>query len=156
MVVPSLSRFLAKSCDYLPKLLIFLRMGELLPPKRQIFKPISHPLSPEFVTNSLLGLSRPVGRVPESGFDAFLHHSLGAAISPCGEEANKLFGKYAVFPDEMGVCEDIFHCVRWRKYSKNNTIFLTILVSQQELIFVRFGRKILVPFSSQKVPFPRP
>ena len=91
MVVPSLSRFLAKSCDHLPKLLIFLRMGELLPPKRQIFKPISHPLSPDFVTNTLLGLSRPVGRVPESGFDALLHHSLGAAISPWGEEANKLF-----------------------------------------------------------------
>jgi len=90
-------------------------MGELLSPERQIFEPISHTLSPKFVTNSLLGLSRPVGRVPESGFEALLHHSLGAAISPCGEGANKPFGKIGLFPCEMGVCGEVFHWVRWRK-----------------------------------------
>jgi hypothetical protein len=51
--------------DFLPKLPIFLWTGELLVPKVQIFFPISLALSPEFVTNTLLGLSRPVGRVPE-------------------------------------------------------------------------------------------
>ena len=51
--------------DFLPKLPIFLWTGELLVPKAQIFFPISLALSPEFVTNTLLGLSRPVGRVPE-------------------------------------------------------------------------------------------
>ena len=51
--------------DFLPKLPIFLWMGELLVPRDQIFLPISLTLSPEFVTNTLLGLSRPVGRVLE-------------------------------------------------------------------------------------------
>jgi len=45
---------------------------------------------------------QPVGRVLEAGFDALLHHSMGAAISPWGVEANKPFGKNTLFSIRNG------------------------------------------------------
>jgi hypothetical protein len=69
--------------DFLPKLPIFLWTGELLVPKVQIFFPISLALSPEFVTNTLLGLSRPVvgRRVSREGQVAFRVVSVGCERS---------------------------------------------------------------------------
>ena len=58
--------------------------------KVRIFLYASLALSPEFVTNTLLGLSRPVGKGP-GGFPRKSSTTpWGAALFPCGEEANKL------------------------------------------------------------------
>ena len=56
----------SKGCmaDSLPKLRIILWVWELLCPKTPIFLNTSIALSPEFMTNTLLGLSRPVGKGP--------------------------------------------------------------------------------------------
>ncbi len=94
--------------------------------KVRIFPDASLALSPEFVTNTLLGLSRPVGKGP-GGFPRKSSTTpCGAALFPCGEEANKLFAFSGPFPPEMRGCEQHFHCFQWRFYAINNTIFVKI------------------------------
>ena len=112
--------------DFLPKLPIFLWMGELLVPRDQIFLPISLTLSPEFVTNTLLGLSRPVGKGPGGPPRKSSTTPWGAALFPCGEEANKLYAFFGPFPPEMRGCEQYFHCFQWRFCAINNIIFAKI------------------------------
>jgi len=94
--------------------------------KVRIFPDASLALSPEFVTNTLLGLSRPVGKGPGGLPRKSSTTPCGAALFPCGEEANKLFAFSGPFPPEMRGCEQHFHCFQWRFYAINNTIFVKI------------------------------
>ena len=90
--------------------------------KVRIFPGASLALSPEFVTNTLLGLSRPVGKGPGGLLKKPSTTPCGAAISPCGEEANKLYAFFDPFPPEMEGCEQYFHCFQWRFLAINNII----------------------------------
>ena len=94
--------------------------------KVRIFPGASLALSPEFVTNTLLGLSRPVGKGPGGLPKKSSTTPCGAALFPCGEEANKLYAYFDPFPPEMGGCEQYFHCFQWRFCAINNTIFAKI------------------------------
>ena len=73
--------------------------------KVRIFPGASLALSPEFVTNTLLGLSRPVGKGPRGLPRKSSTTPSGAAIFPCGEEANKLYAFFGHFPPETRGCE---------------------------------------------------
>ena len=66
--------------------------------KVRIFPDASLALSPEFVTNTLLGLSRPVGKGPRGVPRNHSTTPVGAAISPWGAEANKVYAFFAPFP----------------------------------------------------------
>ena len=67
----------------------------------RIFPSTSLPLSLEFVTNTLLGLSRPVGKGP-GGFPRKPSTApCGAALSTWGAEANKVYAFFGPFPAEM-------------------------------------------------------
>ena len=94
--------------------------------KVRIFPDASLALSPEFVTNTLLGLSRPVGKGPGGFPKKSSTTPCGAAIFPCGEEANKLYAFFGPFPAEMGACEQGFHCFHWKVLAINNIIFAMI------------------------------
>ena len=63
-----------------------------------LFSSASLALSPEFVTNTLLGLSRPVGKGPRGVSKDHSTTPAGAAISPWGAEANKVYAFFAPFP----------------------------------------------------------
>ena len=94
--------------------------------KVRIFPGASLALSPEFVTNTLLGLSWPVGKGPGGLPRKSSTTPCGAALFPRGEEANKLCAYFGPFPPEMGGCEQYFHCFQWRFCAINNTIFAKI------------------------------
>ena len=70
--------------------------------KVRIFPGASLALSPEFVTNTLLGLSRPVGKGPKGYPRTPSTTPCGAALSPCGAVANKVYAFFTLFPAEMG------------------------------------------------------
>jgi len=53
------------------------------------------------VTNTLLGLSRPVGKGPRGYPKTPSTTPCGAALSPWGAEANKVYAFSASFPTEM-------------------------------------------------------
>ena len=112
--------------DSSPKLGIILWVLELSISEDLESSFTSLALSPEFVTNTLLGLSRPVGKGPGGLPRKSSTTPCGAAIFPCGEEANKLYAFFGPFPAEMGACEQGFHCFHWKVLAINNIIFAMI------------------------------
>ena len=88
----------------------------------RLFPDASLALSPEFVTNALLGLSRPVGKGP-GGFPRKSSTTpCGAALFGWGAEANKLYAYFGPFPAEMRGCGHGFHCFHWNNNARNNII----------------------------------
>ena len=105
----------------------------LTDPKIRISPVISLPLSPRFVTNALLGLSRPVGKGPRRLPKKPSTTPKGAAIFRWDAEANKLYGFLECFPAETGVCGHVFHCIHWNINANNNIIRVENEALQQVL-----------------------
>ena len=87
-------------------------------------------LSPRFVTNTLLGLSRPVGKGPGRLPKRSSTTLCRAAKFMWVAEADKLYAFFSPFPTETGVCGDTFHCIHWRKTPRNNIILARNEASQ--------------------------
>ena len=99
-------------------------------------------LSPGFVTNTLLGLSRPVGKGPGELPEKLPTTPCGAALIMCTEEANKPYGFFTPFPLETRVCGYVFHCIHWRDCPKSiiipakNEALLRVLIFYHLLLLV--------------------
>lgn len=126
----------------------------LTDPKTRISPAISLPLSPRFVTNALLGLSRPVGKGPRRLPRKPSTTPKGAAIFRCGAGANKLYAFFGLFPPETGVCSHTFHCIHWNNNRNNNIIRATNGAWRQVRIFGHLNCLILLSICAQKVPSP--
>ena len=109
----------------------------LTDPKIHISPAISLALSPRFVTNALLGLSRPVGKGPRRLPKKPSTTPGGAAIFRWDAEANKLYAFSGPIPPEMEVCGHVFHCIHWNNNRNNNIIRVENEALQQVLIFDR-------------------
>jgi hypothetical protein len=126
----------------------------LTDPKIHISPAISLALSPRFVTNALLGLSRPVGKGPRRLPKKPSTTPGGAAIFRWDAEANKLYAFFGLFPAETGVCGYTFHCIHWNNNANNNIILAANVTLQLARIF---GHLYFLNFRStfsQIGPFP--
>ena len=126
----------------------------LTDPKTRISPAISLPLSPRFVTNALLGLSRPVGKGPRRLPKKPSTTPGGAAIFRWDAEANKLYGFLEPFPAEMGVCGYTFHCIHWKNNANNNIILVMNVTLQLVLIFAHLYFQTLLSIYAQIGLFP--
>ena len=126
----------------------------LTDPKIRISPGISLSLSPRFVTNALLGLSRPVGKGPRRLPRKPSTTPEGAALFRWDAEANKLYAFFRPFPAEMEGCGYAFHCIHWNNNRNNNIIRAMNVTLQLVLIFDHRSSQNLPSTCVQITPFP--
>ena len=126
----------------------------LTDPKIRISPGISLSLSPRFVTNALLGLSRPVGKGPRRLPRKPSTTPEGAALFRWDAEANKLYAFFRPFPAEMRGCGYAFHCIHWNNNRNNNIIRAMNVTLQRVLIFDHRSSQNLPSTCVQITPFP--
>ena len=112
-------------------------------------------LSPEFVTNALLGLSRPVGKGPGGFPKKSSTTPCGAALFRWVAEANKLYAFFDCFPAEMRGCEHGFHWFHWNISARNNIILVVNEALQLRQIFGHLSLLIFHLSGVQIIPFPK-
>jgi len=107
------------------------------------------------MTNTLLGLSRPVGKGPGGFPKKSSTTPCGAALFRWVAEANKLYAFFGCFPAEMRGCEDGFHWFHWNYNAKNNTILAMNVAWQRAQIFVHLCWLVSLLICVQTISFPR-
>ena len=127
----------------------------LTDPKIRISPAISLALSPRFVTNALLGLSRPVGKGPRRLPKKPSTTPGGAAIFRWDAEANKLYAFFDCFPAEMRGWEHGFHWFHWNISVRNNIILVVNEALQLGQIFGHLSLLIFHLSGVQIIPFPK-